>query len=96
MGGGEGDMIGSLLNMLSGTAFSVLDLIMSALLPTIEFNFVSDLTLAMDNEITLTILSWVNYFLPINMAARLVTAWAAMMLAWFTFKLIWEMSRSAI
>lgn len=83
-------MIADFFEMLSGVVFSVLNSIFD-LLPVMPYG-VSDLQAYMSDSIVGTMLSWMNYFLPIVPATAMISLWATGMMAYIGIKLAMKYS----
>lgn len=78
-------MLVNFIEMLAGTVFSVLETLFG-FLPQMPFG-VSDLDSYMNDSLLVTVLSWMNYFLPLQPAATIVAVWSTAMLAYIGVKL---------
>ena len=78
-------MIVQFFDMLAGTVFSVLNFVIVSL-PSMPFG-TSDLNSYMSNNMVLTVISWVNYFIPVQAATAIVAAWATAMTTYVGVKL---------
>lgn len=78
-------MIASFLDFLANGIFSFLDGFFS-ILPQMPIS-VSDLESLRSLQIVNTVLSWVNYFIPLSAASAIVALWATSMMAYIGIKL---------
>lgn len=81
-------MIAQFLNFLSDSVFDLLGTLLGVLAPASALNYQSQIYALMDNELVSTVLSWVNYFLPLGMASTVITAWGVVMIGYIAFKLV--------
>lgn len=71
--------------MLSGVVFDLLGSIFS-LLPSMPFDL-NDLNILAGNEIVVTVLSWFNYFVPVQAMAAILALWSVAMMSYVGLKL---------
>lgn len=78
-------MIGDFFNFLTGAIFDFFNGFFS-IFPQMPFDAqqVSDM---MGLQIVATVLSWVNYFLPLDVAAATIALWSTAMMAYVGIKL---------
>lgn len=78
-------MVAQFLDMLTGAAFSLLNMFLG-LLPSMPFS-ANDLNAYMQSNIVVTVLGWMNYFLPIGTATAIISAWAVAMMSYVGVKI---------
>lgn len=78
-------MIADFLDMLVGGIFDFLGGFFS-IFPQMPVS-ANDLNAYMDGGIVTTVLSWMNYFLPLDVASGIVALWATGMMAYVGLKL---------
>jgi len=78
-------MIGDFLNFLANGVFDFMDGFLG-LLPQMPIT-AGDISQYASADIVASILGWVNYFLPINVASSIVGLWCTAMLAYVGLKL---------
>lgn len=78
-------MLVKFIEMLGGAVFNVIETLFG-FLPQMPFG-VNDLGNWANDSLIVTVLRWMNYFLPLQPAAALVAVWSTAMLAYVGVKL---------
>lgn len=78
-------MIAKFFVMLSGFVFSVLDVILG-FLPQMPFDL-SALNDFMSNNIVITVISWINFFIPVSVCCGILALWSTAMLGYVGLKM---------
>lgn len=78
-------MIVNIIEMIAGAVFDFLNTIFG-LLPEMPFG-PDDLEIFQNDSIVMQALGWLNWLLPVQMAAGVVALWATAMLAYIGVKL---------
>ena len=78
-------MIGDFLDMLASTIFDFLEGFFG-LLPQMPFT-ANDLQSYLNVEMVSTVMGWVNWFLPLDVASSIVALWSTAMMAYVGLKL---------
>lgn len=87
-------MIADFLEFLSNGIFDFLEGFFG-LLPAMPFS-ADDLTDMMGFQIISNVLSWVNYFLPLDIAASMIALWCTALMAYVGLKLSIKYSEKII
>lgn len=89
-------MIAKFVEFLVDGVFTLLDTFLGVLAPSSSLDFTSQISSLINNNVTQTVLSWVNYFLPLNTAGVVITAWGGIMLGYLAFKLVMSYGKAAL
>lgn len=87
-------MIGEFLNFLADAVFGFLNGIIG-IFPQMPFEVGDYLDLS-GVEMVHTILSWVNWFLPLDVAAAIIALWCTAMLAYLAVKMAMRYSEGIV
>lgn len=84
-------MITGFLEMLTQTVFDLLSKILGVL-PAMPFDL-SVLEAFKQSKLVITVLSWINYFVPVSTCLAILTTWSVAMMTYIGFKMAIKYSK---